>query len=137
MKKEIVFVDTGAWFALADRSDGYHSKALAIYPRLLKELQRLVTTNLVVAESYMLIQRSLGHQAAVIFLERIEASPRILKIYSDHDLEIRAVEILRKYSDQNFTYTDAVSFALMRQQGIREAFSFDHHFTVAGFEIIP
>ncbi|MFH0787218.1 MAG: PIN domain-containing protein [Pseudomonadota bacterium] len=137
MKKEKIFVDTGAWFALADRSDGYHSKTVAIFPRILNEFNRLVTTNLVVAESYSLIRRSLGHQAAIILLEKIEASPRIVKMYSDHQLEIMAGEILRKYSDQNFTYTDAVSFALMKQQGIQEAFSFDRHFTVAGFKLIP
>jgi predicted nucleic acid-binding protein len=137
MQKDKIFVDTGAWFALADRSDGYHPKTVAIFPRVLNEFHRLITTNLVVAESYSLIRRSLGHQAASIFLEKIEASPRIIKIYSDHRLEIMAGEILRNYSDQRFTFTDAVSFALMKQQGILEAFSFDHHFTVAGFKLIP
>lgn len=137
MKKEIIFVDTGAWFALVDRSDGYHSKAVTVYPRLLNEFRQLVTTNLVVAESYSLIQRSLGHQAALIFLDKIEASPRILKIYSDHQLETMAKEILRKYADQHFTYTDAVSFAHMRQQDIKQAFSFNRHFTTAGFKLIP
>jgi uncharacterized protein len=137
MKKDKIFVDTGAWFALADHSDGYHSKTVTIFPRLLNEFHRLITSNLVVAESYSLIRRALGHQAAITFLEKIEASPRIIKIYSDPPLEVMAGEILRKYSDQNFTYADAVSFALMKQQGIQEAFAFDRHFTVAGFKLIP
>jgi predicted nucleic acid-binding protein len=51
MPKEL-FVDTGAWVALADQDDQYHTRAIAAYPGLLKEYQRLVTTNLVVAESY-------------------------------------------------------------------------------------
>ena len=42
-------------------------------------------------------------------------------------------EILRKYSDQDFSYTDAVSFAIMRRQRIRKAFCFDKHFATAGF----
>ncbi len=29
----------------------------------------------------------------------------------------------------------AVSFAVMRQLGINEAFAFDHHFSVAGFTL--
>jgi len=29
-----------------------------------------------------------------------------------------------------------VSFALMKERGIEEAFAFDHHFTTAGFRLL-
>jgi len=137
MKKNTLFVDTGAWFALADKSDQFHRKAVDIYPKLLRNYSHLRTTNLVIAETYTLIRRTLGHQAATTFLENIAASPRVIKVYSDSVLEEKAEDILRKYQDQDFSYTDAVSFAVMKQYVIQEAFSFDQHFVTAGFITIP
>ena len=137
MLPESIFVDTGAWVALADRDDTHHSKAASIYPTLLKTQKRLMTSNLVIAESYILILNELGHQAAIRYLEGIKTSPRILKIYSNEDLESEAEELLIKYSDQDFSYADAVSFAIMKREKIKKAFSFDSHFRTAGFINIP
>jgi predicted nucleic acid-binding protein len=137
MEKNTLFVDTGAWFALADKSDQYHIKAVKIYPELLSSYNNLKTTNLVIAETYTLIRRALGHQAAITFLENIAASPRVIKVCSDNILEEKAEKMLRKYQDQNFSYTDAVSFAVMKQYVIQKAFSFDQHFVTAGFTKIP
>ena len=92
-----------------------------------------MTSNLVIAESYILILNELGHQATIHYLERIKTSPRILKIYSNEDLESEAEELLIKYSDQDFSYADAVSFAIMKREKIKKAFSFDGHFSTAGF----
>ena len=137
MDKKTLFVDTGAWFALADRSDQYHNQAVDIYPELLRSYHHLTTTNIVVAETYILIRRAIGHQPAIMFLENIAASPRVNKVYSDSTLEEEAEGILRKYEDQDFSYTDAVSFAVMKQYKIVQAFSFDRHFVTAGFTLIP
>jgi predicted nucleic acid-binding protein len=136
MADKTVFVDTGAWFALSDKSDQHHSQAVRIYPELLKKY-RLLTTNLVIAETYILIRRSMGHVPAVTFLESIAASSRITKVYSDSVSENAAENILRKYYDQDFSYADAVSFAVMKQHKITKAFSFDQHFLIAGFIMIP
>ena len=134
MTREI-FVDTGAWLALADEDDGLHHAAMKIYPVILQRWQRLVTTNLVVAETYNLIYRRLGHKAAIKFLETTQTTSRLLKIYANATLEQSATTILRQYADQDFSYVDAVSFALMTQRNIETAFTFDHHFQVAGFTL--
>jgi len=144
MAREI-FVDAGAWIALSNDKDTYHQAAKAIYPRLLKEYRKVLTTNLVVAEAYVNLRMTLGHRPAVSFLDSLRQSPRIQKVYSTPDLEQEAEKILRQYADQacterserNFSFTDAVSFALMRQRGIGEAFAFDRHFATAGFVLVP
>lgn len=137
MENNTLFVDTGAWFALADKSDQHHSQAVKVYPNLLSSCHHLTTTNLVIAETYVLIRRAIGHQPAISFLENIAASPRVIKIYSDSALEEAAEDILRKYQDQDLSYTDAVSFAVMKQYEIIQAFSFDQHFVTAGFTLTP
>ena len=137
MEEKSLFVDTGAWYALADRSDQNHNQAVDIYPELLRSYHHLTTTNLVIAETYILIRRAMGHQEAITFLENIAASPRVITVYSDSLLGERAEDILRKYQDQDFSYTDAVSFAAMEQYALEKAFSFDQHFVVAGFTLIP
>ena len=137
MFPENVFVDTSAWVALADKDDANHKKAATLYPSLLRNQKGLMTSNLVIAETYILLLNELGHQAAIHFLEKLKASPRILRITSNEDIEREAEEILRKYEDQTFSYADAVSFVIMKRQKVRKAFCFDRHFATAGFESTP
>lgn len=137
MYRELVFVDTGAWVALADEDDEHHEDAVSIYPLLLKTSAKLLTSNLVIAESYILIVRSLGHDAAIAFLDKINGSPRIVRVSSNSDLEKEAEGILKKYQDQDFSYTDAVSFTIMKRQKIKKSFSFDKHFQTMGYIKIP
>jgi len=39
----------------------------------------------------------------------------------------------RKHGDKQWSFTDCVSFAVMRELRIRDAFTTDHHFRQAGF----
>ena len=132
-----VFVDTSAWVALADKDDSHHKDAASIYPSIFKNHKQLVTSNLIIAETYIILLKELRHKAAIEFLERTKASPRILTIYSNQNIEAEAEGILVKYVDQDFSYTDAVSFVIMKRQKIKKAFCFDKHFVTAGFTSIP
>ena len=71
------------------------------------------------------------------FLRSLRGGLRLRKVYSDERLELEAEAILDRFSDQDFSLTDAVSFALMRQRDINEAFAFDQHFAIAGFRLVP
>ena len=132
-----VFVDAGAWIALNDRGDRFHPSAVGYYQRVLRERHLLVTTNLVIAEAYINIRRAGGYQPAMRFLDSTRQSSRLTKVYSDASLEAEAEKLLRRYADQDFSLTDAVSFAVMQQRGITGAFAFDAHFAAAGFLIMP
>ena len=134
---EEIFVDSSAWIALANANDSHHHEAASAYTGILKNYKHLAISNLVVAETYIVLLRELGHNVAIEFLKRIKASPRILKIWSNENIEMEAEQILSKYSDQDFSYTDAVSFAIMNGRRIKRAFSFDRHFVVAGFANLP
>ena len=131
-----IFIDASAWVAVAVKTDNHHQAATQIYPQILTNYSRLVSTSLVIAEAYALIRNKIGHAAGQQFLASM-SSQRLERTYSDETLEKHALEILRRYDDHAFSYADAVSFALMRERKIRAAFTFDKHFEVMGFKCVP
>jgi predicted nucleic acid-binding protein len=104
---------------------------------LLGERRTFLTTNLVIAETYIIIRRSGGHAQAMRLLGSLRSSPRLEKVWSDASLENQAEAILEKHSDQDFSFTDAVSIVVMQERDIEEAFTFDSHFAAMGFRTIP
>jgi hypothetical protein len=135
--RRALFVDTGGWLGVLDPKDKYHAPAADFFRRALSAYTSLVTTNLVIAETYINTRRSSNHEKAVAFLDLIEKSGRIHCVWSDDELEMSAREVLRLYHDQDFSYTDAVSFAVMQRDGIRDVFAFDRHFRTMGFIVLP
>jgi predicted nucleic acid-binding protein len=67
----------------------------------------------------------------------VRSSSRLERVYSSPDLELEAEGVLGQYADQDFSFVDAVSFALMQERGITRAFAFDRHFMTAGFLLLP
>jgi uncharacterized protein len=137
MAKSEVFVDTSGWIAISDEGDKYHHPARSTFEQLIAERRKLVTTNLIVAETYIITRRSSGHNQAMKLLSALRSSPRLHRIWSTAELESQAETILGKYPDQDFSFTGAVSFVVMRERGVREAFTFDRHFATLGFSMLP
>lgn len=133
---EKLFVDASAWVALADRGDSHHLVATNVYPGFLSHY-RLITTNLVIAEAYIILRRNLGPDASFRFLSAVTTSPRVELIRSSEELEQAAEAFLRKYRDHELSLADAVSFALMKGRRVGKAFTFDHHFAIVGFDVLP
>jgi len=125
------FVDTSAFYALADDDDQYHEQAKDVYESLKGEAQ-LVTTDYVLLECWYLMNNHLGREEALQFWDGLTSG--MVEIV-DLDLLIRkkAREIIEDYSDQDFSLVDATSFALMEQGGIERAFTFDSHFQIYRF----
>ncbi len=130
------FVDTSAWYPLLVSAHPDHDRIATSLRALISRKQRLVTTNLVVAETHALLLRRVGHSAALAFVQGVDDS-RNLVVRSSLDLELNARrDWLERYHDQDFSLTDAVSFAVMRERGIDQALALDQHFVVAGFRNI-
>lgn len=130
-----IFIDTAAWLALFDPRDTNHVLANTTYKSLLPRYTRIITTNVVVLETYTLLYRRTNYNTALKFLTNSAGIKKLTKLYSDEDLETRAESILRRYNDQDFSFVDAVSFAVMEDLNITTAFTFDHHFLIAGFTL--
>jgi len=98
---------------------------------------RVVTTNLIVAETHALLLRRVGRGTAEAFARVVRASPNLV-VTSSPDFEAAALdEWLGRFDDKDFSLTDAVSFAVMAERGIREALTQDRHFATAGFVLVP
>jgi hypothetical protein len=81
--------------------------------------------------------RRTDRAVALTFVREVTRAPNII-VNSSEDYESAAVtDWLEKFDDQSFSFTDAVSFAVMSDRGIREALALDHHFATAGFVLIP
>lgn len=131
------FVDTSAWYPLLVGAHPDHASVAASLRALIGDHRRLVTTNLVVAETHALLMRRAGRTSALTFALTVDEPPNVV-VRSTQELERAATrEWLSRYTDQDFSLTDAVSFAVMTERGVREALSLDNHFVVAGFRTLP
>lgn len=133
----MVFIDTGAWVAIADGNDQYSNEASQLYTELILKREQLVTSDLVLVETYNLLLKTIGNKATVNFSAKLKVIP-FLKVVSitQHDWE-KAWKILEKYSDKDFSFTDCTSFALMDRLKIKTTFTFDAHFIQYGFNRLP
>lgn len=124
------FADTSFWFGLQERRDARHEQARAVVAR---GMGRVVTSNHVVGETWTLLRRRSGHDAAVGFLDRLVALPGVEVVHVDEAIEDDAWRWLRARDEREYSFVDATSFALMRRRRIREALAFDGDFNAAGF----
>jgi len=130
-------VDTSAWCTLMDTSERARSRVARALRDALESRYRIVTTTLIVAETHALLLRRFNHDVALAFLREIRSEPNVV-VESTREVEERARrDWLERYEDQDFSFTDAVSFAVMSERRIAAALTLDHHFAAAGFEVKP
>jgi uncharacterized protein len=132
-----IFVDTSAWYPLVVADHPDHAAVARAVEDALGAGTRLVTTNLVVAESHALLLHRTTRAHALAFVRAV-SEPSTVVVPSTADLEHVAVtDWLARYADHDFSLTDAVSFAVMKSRGIRRAVTLDRHFAIAGYELVP
>jgi len=129
------FVDTSFWVALLVPRDGRHEQARELWRR---EAGALLSTSHVVGETWTFLRRRAGHGAAVAFLDAAEGSPRLTVVRPEAETETEALRWLRRHDEREYSFVDAVSFAVMRRRRLVEALAFDGDFAAAGFvEVRP
>ncbi|HSA80180.1 MAG TPA: PIN domain-containing protein [Geminicoccaceae bacterium] len=126
-----VFVDTSAFFALANLADTHHTEALAAYEATVGHAD-LKTSDHVLLETWYLLRSRLGRSAAMAFWDGFDRGPFTIMGVSAQDMR-RGREIAREWSDQAFSVVDCTSFALIERLDIRRAFTFDKHFRLVRF----
>ncbi len=135
----MIFVDTGAWIALSDRSDQHNIDAVKIYDLLKQQRARLLTTDYVIDETTTRLRYDLSHKAAINFLdlmERTEKTGVLSVVRIDEKFFQDAKALFRKFDSAVLSFTDCTSFAVCRKYRVTEAFAFDQHFPMLGISLV-
>lgn len=131
----MVFVDTGAWFALHVPRDPNHAAALEW---LRENSEPLITTDFVVQETLTLLRaRHQPERAIQVGQSLIEQGGAQIHFVTPFEFN-RAWILFQQTRASAWSFTDCTSKIVMDSLGIRTAFAFDHHFREFGaVEVVP
>ena len=126
-----VFADTFYFFALGNRHDPVHGKALAFSQNY---IGHLLTTGFVLTE---LADGCAGtaHRRAVAVqaVNELRNNPDVTIIPCSEELFREGWDLYVQRPDKEWSLTDCISFVVMQSEGITEALTGDKHFGQAGF----
>jgi predicted nucleic acid-binding protein len=133
---EAVFVDSGAWIALALSRDPLHVNAREQWDRLQGAGARLHTSIPVILETFTFLDRNANRDVALTWKEAVY-EPGTAKILPCklRDLH-QSWDYFRRSDLHQLSAVDATSFAIMKRARIRLAYTFDHHFATVGFRLV-
>jgi uncharacterized protein len=139
----MIFIDTWAWVALADKSDPYYQKAKALHKTLARSQRKYVTTDYILSETISYLYDAIGSAQAQGFINSIIAAAdtgSYLLVHLDSAQFRRAWELRQKYHDKpDISFVDFTSMVAMQDLGITEIFTGDDHFRQVnlGFHLLP
>jgi hypothetical protein len=131
-----VFMDSAGFLALWDAGDSHHAQAIKLQAELVRGRRRFLTSEYVVDETATLLLVRHSHAAATDFLDTIERSEALRLEWIGPERFHAAANLFRRHADKAWSFTDCVSFVVMRELRIRDAFTTDHHFKQAGFHLL-
>jgi predicted nucleic acid-binding protein len=133
--RDIVLIDTAAVVAVLEGTERFHEHAKAYF----SEQPTVVWASLNVTAHEAFTRARYGGSYCERALTHFDflrgENIRVLPFEAADELSARA--ILIKYADHRLSYHDALCAAVMRRVGIYRVFTFDHHFAVLGFELVP
>jgi predicted nucleic acid-binding protein len=131
-----IFVDTSGFYALLIKKDDRHVAAGRVLRDARQRKRRFVTSDYVLDETATLL-KSRGHGHLLhAFFEKVLAS-QVCRIEWTDPERFHAVQaFFLKHADQPWSFTDCVSFRIMKELRLREALTKDKHFHEAGFVVL-
>ncbi len=132
-----LFIDTSGWIALFDRSDKYHAIAAQNWQRLRQEPVELFTSDYVHDETITHLLYKCGRHVAMEYGRWLLSTTSVTFVHIDQETWRLAWDFFQTYEDKSWAFTDCTSFVVMQQHQVWKAFTFDHHFEQAGFQLWP
>lgn len=108
-----------------NRRDRHHARAI----ERLASHAPLVTSDLVVVETWLLTNSRIDFPTAELFLKGISNSSCQMLRATSNDWQ-QSSRISSDFPDQTFSIVDRLSFAIMERLGISDAISFDNDFVI-------
>lgn len=131
-----IFADALYWIALINPKDQWHGRVLEA-ARAFDQV-RLVTTEEVLTEvlNFYAEGGRFWRDAAASGIRAILADPHTEVVPHDHDSFHGGLALYEARPDKGYSLTDCVSMLAMRERGISEVLTHDHHFAQEGFTIL-
>ncbi len=128
-----VFADAWYYLALLNRKDAAH--AAANYWSA-ANARAVVLTDFVLIEVGNTFSRGAARERFLQLLAMLRDDLNTTVVPATHELVQRGLQLFAERPDKDWSLTDCISFVVMRDMGITEALSGDHHFAQAGFTIL-
>lgn len=128
-----VFADSFYYLALMSGRDTGHESALQWSRSSSRPLVSTEFVLLEVANGFC----SVGQRSAFgALLAGLQADPSVLILPASRELFRAGVELYLRRPDKDWSLTDCISFVVMKDRGIADALTADHHFEQAGFKTL-
>ncbi len=111
-----VFADADYLVALLNPREELHEKAKRVSARL--HPVRIITSEMVMAE---------------MLVSQLRQNPNIRVVPQTATQFAEAMAFFCGHRDKEWSQTDCASFLIMRESGLSDALTYDHHFEQAGF----
>jgi predicted nucleic acid-binding protein len=125
-----VFADTFFFIALISARDAAHSKVAAVAS---SQTRPLVTTSFVLTEVADGLAATPDRPLFEQLLSDMRSDQGSTVVPATQELFERGVQLYMARPDKEWSLTDCISFVVMKDRGISDALTADHHFEQAGF----
>jgi predicted nucleic acid-binding protein len=126
-----MLLDTSGLLCFLHKDESQHERAV----ELIATTSRIrLTHNYVLAELVALaLVRGFSRSIVLSYSLELINNSNVQIVWVDEPLHREAINLLLARQDKTYSLCDAVSFVLMRKQGIMEALTTDKHFEQEGF----
>lgn len=136
MTSKKAFIDSSGFFALLVKNDHYHNTAKTFLETVKAGRISLHTSDYVLDETYTLL-KARKVQSQIKTLSNLVEHSKVLKVHwIDSDLFAATEHYFLKHKDKDYSFTDCLSFIIMKNSSINLALTKDKHFIQAGFEVV-
>lgn len=130
-----IFIDTDFLYALNDKSDSLHKKAIKIINKFNDQKVSLFTSTNVLLETLTLLSQRISKKTAIRILLELRSGAYEV-VHPSEEIVLKAEKIFIDIASKNVSYADCLSMAVMKECEIKHIFSFDIHFKKQGFKRI-
>ena len=131
-----IYIDTSGFYALLVQRDSMHQRASTIMAQAARARTRFVTTDYVLDESVTLLKARGHRQLIALLFETLGASSVIRVEWTTAERFHETRAFCLHHSDKDWSFTDCLSFLVMRNLGLHQALTSDGHFRQAGFRVL-
>jgi predicted nucleic acid-binding protein len=131
-----VFADTLYWVALLNPADPWRAPALSARDRLRRVT--LVATDEVLDETLAAVAAFGAHyrREAARMVHRLHARGDMTVVPQSRTSFLAGLDLYERRPDKAYSLTDCISMNAMRERGITDVLTNDHHFEQEGFNVL-